>query len=87
MKLINKDTLIAEIEKLKERYSKYPTRNTYEDGLKYGRMIGYEDALHEINTLEVKEFNIDIGSPEGDIGVKILWDGNNIVSIKTQKGE
>jgi hypothetical protein len=59
MKLIDKDTLIVEIEKLKERYSKYPTRNTYEDGLKYGRMIGYEDALHEINTLEVKEVDLE----------------------------
>ena len=32
--LIDKDALVAEIEKLKERYRQYLTRNTYEDGLK-----------------------------------------------------
>ena len=59
MKLIDKDALVAEIEKLKERYRQYPTRNTYEDGLKDGRMIGYEDAMYKINTLKVPEVDLD----------------------------
>ena len=57
--LIDKDALVAEIEKLKERYRQYLTRNTYEDGLKDGRKIGYEDALYKINTLSVKEVDLE----------------------------
>ena len=38
---------------------KCPTRNSYEEGLKDGRLIGYKDALHKINTLEVKEVDLD----------------------------
>lgn len=55
MKLIDKSALVAEIENLENTYKKCPTRNSYEDGLKDGRLIGYKDALYEINTLEVKE--------------------------------
>lgn len=56
---IDKVALVAEIEKLMEDYSKYPTRNVYEDGLKDGRLIGYKDALYKINTLEVKEVELE----------------------------
>ena len=59
MKLIDKDTLVSEIEKLTKTYSELPTRNPYEDGLKDGRLIGYKDALYKINTLEVKEVDLD----------------------------
>lgn len=59
MKLIDKDALVAEIENLENTYKKCPTRNSYEEGLKDGRLIGYKDALHEINTFEVKEMNLD----------------------------
>ena len=52
---IDKSALVAEIENLVNTYKKCPTRNSYEDGLKDGRLIGYEDALHKINTLEVKK--------------------------------
>ena len=58
MKLIDKDALVAEIENLENTYKKCPTRNSYEEGLKDGRLIGYKDALHKINTLEVKEVDI-----------------------------
>lgn len=60
MTLIDKDSLVAEIENLVSTYKKCPTRNSYEDGLKDGRLIGYKDALHKINTLEVKEVGISI---------------------------
>jgi len=58
---IDKDALVAEIDKLKEKYSKCPTRIDYEDGLKEGRLIGYKDALWKINSLEVKEEEKGVG--------------------------
>lgn len=57
--LINKDDLIAKIKTLENTYKKCPTYNSYEEGLKDGRCIGYEDALHKINTLETKEVNLE----------------------------
>lgn len=56
---IDKSTLVAEIEKLIEKYSECPTRNSYEEGLKDGRLIGYKDALYKINSLEVKDVNLN----------------------------
>ena len=53
---IDKSALVAEIENLENTYKKCPTRNSYEEGLKDGRLIGYKDALYKINTLEVKDF-------------------------------
>ena len=50
---IDKSALVAEIENLVSTYKKCPTRNSYEDGLKDGRLIGYKDALDKINILEV----------------------------------
>ena len=58
-KLIDKDVLVAEIEKLQKVYSTLSTRNNYEDGLKEGRLIGYKDALSKINSLEVKEVDLE----------------------------
>ena len=57
MELIDKSALVAEIKNLENTYKKCPTRNSYEEGLKDGRLIGYKDALHKIDTLEVKEVN------------------------------
>jgi len=59
MELIDKDALVAEIDNLENTYKKCPTRNSYEEGLKVGRLIGYEDALYKINTLEVKEVDLN----------------------------
>ena len=59
MKLIDKSALVAEIDNLENTYKKCPTHNSYEEGLKDGRLIGYKDALHKINTLEVKEVDLD----------------------------
>ena len=57
--LIDKDALVAEIRKLKETYSKCPTRDDYEAGLKRGRLVGYKDAIYKINSLEVKRVDLD----------------------------
>lgn len=56
--LIDKAILTAEIEALKERYRKIKIRNDYEDGLKDGRLIGYEDTLYKINTIDVKDGDV-----------------------------
>ena len=53
--LIDKDALVVEIESLMNHFKTCQTLNSYEDGLKEGRLIGYEDALYKINALEVKE--------------------------------
>ena len=59
MKLIDKDAVVAEIKKLQRRYSKFQPRNICEEGLKEGRLIGYKDALHKLNSLEVKEVDLE----------------------------
>lgn len=56
---IPKAALVAEIENLENTYKECSTRNSYEEGLKEGRLIGYKDALHKIDTLEVKEVDVD----------------------------
>jgi hypothetical protein len=45
------------------------------------------ELLSFLNSLEAKEIGVDVGSPEGDIGVKTIWDGDKIVSNKALKGE
>lgn len=57
--LIDKDALVAEIESLENIYKEFPARNSYEDGLKDGRLIGYKDTLYKIDTLEVNEVNLE----------------------------
>jgi hypothetical protein len=55
MKLIDKDALVAEIEKLKEHVPFYPTwaeKDSYTDGV--------DDALDKIYTLEVKEVDLHL---------------------------
>ena len=56
---IELDTLVKEIENLESTYKKCPTHNSYEEGLKDGRLIGYKDALDKINTLEVKKVDLE----------------------------
>jgi hypothetical protein len=52
---IDKSVIVAEIERLIRKYSGCPTHTFYEEGLKEGRLIGYNDVLFKINALEVKE--------------------------------
>ena len=56
---IDKDALVAKIKNLENTYKEYSTRNSYEKGLKNGRLIGYRDALHKINILEVRDMNFE----------------------------
>lgn len=85
---IDKSALVAEIESLENTYKKCPTRNSYEDGLKDGRLIGYKDALHKINILEVKEVDLEkeignVWNPHFNLG----WDDNSLVSINHKSFE
>ena len=79
--LIDKSALVEEIEKLQKTYSKLSTRNNYEDGLKDGRLIGYKDALHKINNLEVKEVDFKekfAWKPSNEQIIALRWILNNI---------
>lgn len=67
---IDKNTLVAEIKNLENRYKKCPTRNSYEEGLKEGRFIGYKDALYKINTIEAKEVDLDKALSDLDKDIK-----------------
>jgi hypothetical protein len=77
--LIDKDVLVAEIENLENRYKTCSTRNSYEEGLKDGRLIGYKDTLYKINILEVKEVDLDkeIELIKGDYAqVDVAWNND-----------
>ena len=87
---ILKSALVAEIENLVNTYKKCPTCNSYEEGLKYGRLIGYEDALHKINTIEVKEVdNIWHDANEKlPTGVIVVSNGGNLhIGWSTDEGD
>lgn len=56
---IDKVVLAEEIEALKERYRKIKIHNDYEDGLKDGRLIGYEDILYKLNNIDMKEIDLE----------------------------
>lgn len=85
---ISKSALLAEIERIKkENY--YDTHDEY-DGFVRNAL---DKFLSFIDTLEVKEIGVDVGSSEGDWGSKTVQfiDANgNIKEItfnKAQKGE
>lgn len=85
---ISKSAFVAEIERLLAFYSKEIEDNKEDP---WATDIAKRDILQEIlsliDTLEVIEIGADIGSPDGDSGVKTIWDGDKIVSNKAQKGE
>lgn len=77
---IPKSALVAEINRLRKKNDTYDKPSHIAD-------VCYKEILSFIDTLEVKEIGVDIGSPDGDIGVKTIWDGDKIISNKVQKGE
>lgn len=85
---INKAAVMAEIKGLiraNEIYLSEPET----DEVRFQKTGAYSvlnDLLHSLDTLEVKEVGLDLGNPDGDMGVKTVWDGDKIVSSKTQKG-
>jgi hypothetical protein len=91
MKLIDKDTLVAKIRGYinnAEAYLKYHhNRNDKSVYAFEQEKLVMCELLSFLNSLEAKEIGVDVGSPEGDIGVKTIWDGDKIVSNKALKGE
>ena len=77
---ISKAAVIAEIRILQERYGKFQPRNICEEGLKEGRLIGYEDALHKLNSLEVKE--VDLCKEE-----ERIWKDFNMAECRISKND
>lgn len=94
---ISKSALVAEIEKMVKRLEDAfdnPSFASYEANLiAKGGYRKLKDILSLLDTLEVKEIGVDIGSFEGDLGRKAVQvidaDGNikEITFNKTQKGE
>ena len=92
--LIDKDTLVVEIKRrLKFVEKRLKRNNSYtEDGntsWERDKVLydAYNSLLSFLDTLKVIEIGVDIGSPDGDIGVKTIWNGDKIVSNKVQKRE
>ena len=87
---IDKAAVLAEIDDWRDKIIKgiatipLKGRQRADAALEYEILGKIRDFL---DTLEVVEIGVDIGSPEGDIGVKTIWHGDKIVSNKVQKGE
>lgn len=54
-KYIDADRLRAEIEKLIERYSSIKAKGILQEGYKGGRLIGYEDTLNKLDSLQQEQ--------------------------------
>ena len=79
---IDKSALIAEIERRIKKYATIDVGNSSELDALYGAKCHVlMSILSFLNTLEVKEIGFDLGSPNGDIGAKTIWDKNKIVSV------
>jgi hypothetical protein len=84
---IPKAAVVAEIERLKNTSLEYGYNTMQKILADSGKDLALEQLRYFLSTLEVIEIGVDIGSPEGDIGVKTIWHGDKIVSNKEQKGE
>jgi len=71
MELIDKDKVIAEIERV---------LNSYDPNEITSGRYALAKLRDFLDTLEVKEVGLDIGSPGGDMYVKTVWDGDKMVS-------
>ena len=79
--LIDKSALVAEIEKMFKSYSECDVCNSYELGLKEGRLRGYRDSLKKINNLKVKEVDFKkrfTWKPSVEQIIALRWILNNI---------
>jgi hypothetical protein len=65
VKYINKSALVAEIERRIDEVNQID-KASYEVGL----FDAYKIILSFLDALEVKEIGVDLGDPQGDIGVK-----------------
>ena len=86
MELIDKAAVVAEIERRKRKLlDNIICESDKEWVVRTAHQLNR--ILLFLDTLEVIEIGVDIGSPDGDIGVKTIWHGDKIVSNKARKGE
>ena len=93
MKLIDKDTLVAEIERRRNICKKVILDLRSQESKVYyqGKAEAYKDILDTLDTLEVKEVNL--GKPYGGVKVQTSYRGNSLDGVivkttyKAQKGE
>ena len=71
MEMIDKSAVLLYIERV---------LNSYDPNEITSGRYALADLRDFINTLEVKEVGLDIGSPGGDMCVKTVWDGDKMVS-------
>ena len=89
MKLIDKDALVAEIEKLMNRYDSEYDEDSTEVKAAKGNVC--HEILCAINSLEVKE--VDLDKPFEDIKVQTSMESGSLDEVivttkyKAQKGE
>ena len=69
---IPKSVVLAEIERLKNTSLEYGYNTMQKVLADSGKDISLVQLQNFIDTLEVKEIGVDIGSPEGDFGVKTI---------------
>lgn len=90
MELIDKAAVVAEIEKLisglRRNCNPNPLGNMQEC-LAAAQIEAINLIKDFLDTMEVKEVDLDLGSSEGDMSVKTIWYKGKIVSQKAQKGE
>lgn len=87
MKLIDKDAAVAEFNRLIAELVEKGEGTMYEQG----RISAFEDAKLFLDTLEVKEVNLE--KPYGGVKVQTSYRGNSLDGVivkttyKAQKGE
>ena len=94
---VSKSALVAEIERIMNKQQEICKADVAHDKNPDSKNIEviyqFQQFIKFVNTLEVKEIGVDVGSPEGDLGRKTVQvidaDGNikEITFNKAQKGE
>ena len=59
-KYIDAEKLIAEIERLKDKFGNYKPKNATEHCYRGGRLIGYQDVLYKITSLQQEQPEVDL---------------------------
>ena len=84
---IDKSALVAEIERRKQ--VAFGWMETAPNDAIEAEFNLCDDILSFLDTLEVKEIGVDVGSPEGDLGrktVQVIDADGYVKEIKIQKG-
>ena len=85
MELIDKAAIIAEANRIMNEQQEICKADVahgkdYPDAKIIEVIYQFQQFIKFLDTLEVKEVGLDIGSPGGDMCVKTVWDGDKMVS-------